>query len=413
MSRITHKSFIINIESKILIISLFIVVNCNSIIQATQLSVGIEHDLSKPTYGLHGPSSSQLSYDDKNGINLKGTINDLLGPPIKIANGFNNMISGSKMAGVGNSLKSGGAVLGIDAKLLEAYGGSHLLKGGLLMGGAAAKTGLATAIGGLPGKKISSIIEVPVKVVAMKDLAYGKAMTGLGKMKAAEAVASKTKGENMIKEGEQLKSQGINQMVQGATEGLQNLGNMVQQTSGNAATAFKLLPIILDLPMGQEPQQQQQIDTTKTSQQHMDSPHLTNNAGALTGGSLFGGLTSLIPGLANDPLLGNRSPMANLFSGQNPHNSYAAVLNSTNPLTNLLMNPSMNPFILPLGSISGGPLGQALSGKQPGLGGSSSLLGGQSSYNYNLFPGVKMSETTSSYLPNIALQQQQQQAVKV
>lgn len=377
---------------------------------AAQVSVGIDTDLSKPTYGLHGASSSAVTYDEKNGLNLRGTINDILGPPIKMANGFNNMLAGSNMAGLGASLKSGGAVLGFDAKMLEAMGGANLLKGGLLMGGAGAKTGAATIKGGPAGKKISSIIEVPVKVVAVKDLAFGKALTGLGKAKGAEALATKTKGASMIKEGDALKQQGLNQVLQGATEGMQNIGNMVQQTAGNAATAIKLLPIILDLPMGQQQteqqQQQQQVEQTKGRQQHSDL--MTHQGNSLTGGSLFGGLTSLLPGLAgsDSSTQTGHSPF-NLFGSNNlGHNGYAAVLNSTSPLTNLLMNPSLNPFLLPM-QIAGGPLGQSIMSKQPLNAADSANKGQQSTYNYNLFPGIKVSETMSSHLPNVMQQQQE------
>lgn len=372
---------------------------------AAQVSVGIQNDLSKPTYGMLSPSTSSVTYDEKNGLNVKGAISDILGPPIRIANGFGNMIEGSKLAGVGTSLKSGGALLGIDAKLLEAAGGANLLKGGLLLGGAAAKTGAATVLGGLPGKKISSIIEMPVKVIAMKDLATGKALAGLGKVKGTEAVLAKTKGAAMIKEGDALKAQGLNQVIQGATEGLQNFGNIVQQTAGNAATAIKVMPLVFDLPIGQEQQHIEQ-QTEKTSQQQYEStPHQLSGAPAsYTGGSLFGGLSSLLPGLSGgDPLLSaitggtsgtqNKSPF-NLFGSQN-HNGYAAVLNSNNPLTNLLMNQNANPFLYP---IMGGPLAQSLLGKQSSSTGQALISNGSSS-TFNLLPGLKVSETTSSHAP--------------
>lgn len=357
-----------------------LLVTCG-VCRAAQISVGIEHDMSKPTYGLHGQSSSSVTYDDKNGLNLKGAINDILGPPIKIANGFSNMISGGNMAGIGSSLKSGGAVLGIDAKMLEAAGGANLMKGGFLLGGSAAKTGLATALHGLPGKKISSIIEMPVKVMALKDLGIGKTLAGLGKVKGAEALAAKTKGDTMIREGEALKAQGMNQVLQGATEGMQNIGNFVQQTSGNAATAIKLLPIVLDLPMQDQQQQQQQVQQdTKTGRQQTTTDFYNHHP--LVGGSLFGGLSSMLTG-GNDPLTSlltgnvyqannnnyNRNPFS-LFGLPSSH-GYAAVLNTTNPLTNLLMNPAMNPFLLPLtGGLSnnlanGGPLAQSVSAKLP------------------------------------------------
>lgn len=386
------------------------------VIAAGQVSIGMDSDMSRPTYGMHGQSSSQVTYNDQNGINLKGAIQDILGPPIKMATGFNNMLTGSGMADVGHSLKANGAVLGFDSKLLEAAGGAHLLKGGFLLGKTGAKTAAATAAKGPVGKKISSIIEMPVKVVAMKDLATGKAMAGMGKVKGAEALAMKTKGATMIKAGETLKAQGLNQVLQGANEGFQNIGNAVQQTAGNAATAFKLLPIILDMPMQQQQQQQpiqQQVQQeTKTSGQYAYP-----TAHQMNGGSLFGGLGSLIPGLGKSsssmdpfaPFIGSSqtSPF-NLFGANNHAHSYAAVLNNTNPLTNLLMNSGSGGILYPIMS---GPLGQSLSGKQagtsggflgpiPGLG--STPIGQGESYTYSLLPGVTVRESVSSQMPEFA-----------
>lgn len=384
-----------------------------------QISVHTDHDMSRPTYGLAGQSSSALTYDEKNGLNLKGNINDILGPPIKIVNGLSQMLTGSSMAGAGSGLKTGGAMLGIDAKLLEAAGGTHLVKGGLLLGGAMGKTALATALGGLPGKKISSIIEMPVKVIALKDLATGKVLAGMGKVKGVEALATKAKGASLIKEGDALKAQGYNQVMQGANEGLTNLNNMFQQTAGNAATAFKLLPIILDLPTGQ---QEQQGATKQQSEQRADQ---SGAAHPISGGSLFGGLTSLLApngGGSSDTFVQmftggqNRSPF-NLFGGQNTnHNGgYAALLNNTNPLANLLMNPNLNPFLYPIG---GGPLSQSIVNRQPsanrpvgfGFGFNSAQ---PSSSNFNLFPGIKMSESSSSnYQPQQVTSGQQQQQLE-
>lgn len=446
--------------ARILICSLAIVlvgiiqspINCKM-----QVSIGIQHDMSKPTYGLQQPTSSQIQYDDKTGLSLKGTIGELLGPPIKIANGFGNIIHGGNMAGIGNSLKSGGALLGLDAKVLEAAGGAHLLKGGLLMGGAAAKHAAAGAIAGPTGQKISSIIEVPVKVVAVKDLASGKVLHGLGQMKQAEAQAIDTKGQTLVRDGNALKSQGLNQIIQGTQEGVQNIGNLVSKTSENVNSAIKYLPLIMEM----QSMQQQHTDTTKggqyaqqeehrPQQSHLKStPHQMgggSGSSGLTGGSLFGGLGSLMPGFSsNDPLglialtggnganIGtyqsgsNRNPFGSLFGASGPNPTYAAVMNSTNPLTNLLMNPGMNPFLLP---IAGGPLSQSLAFKQPigthessSASSSSSHNGQGTSFSYNLFPGVKVSETvSSSQLPttlatkiggNHHSQQQQQQQQQI
>lgn len=433
-------------------------------IGATQFSIGIEHDMSKPTFGLQGPTSSKIQYNDRDGLALRGTIGDILGPPIKMANGFHNVVSGSNMAGLGQSLRTDGAVLGVDAKLLEAAGGAKLLKGGLLLGGVGAKTALATAKAGPLGKKISSIVEFPVKVVAVKDIAAGTALKGLGQKKMGEAEQFREKGANMIQEGNQLKQQGYNQVMQGASEGMQNIGNMFQQTSQNAASAFKLLPILLDLPMGNEPQQtQQQIeqhptDSSKSPVQQTSFGHRQGQhggglfggsaAGAMTGGSLFGGLGSLLPGMSGgaDPLMGggghngpHRSPILDLisgvggsgFGGGNPNilppNGYAAILNATNPLTNLLMAPGMNPLLMPLsGGMNGGPLAQSAAMKGPQQQHTLSPFGfnsGATTSSFNLIPGLRITEKVSMHGPQdssaslkggqrIEQQQQQQQVIE-
>lgn len=364
-----------------------------------QVSVSVDSDLSKPTYGLQGQSSSQVSYTDQNGFNMKGAINDVLGPPIKIANGFSKYVAGSGLTGVGEKLKVNGAVIGFDSKLLEAAGGANLLKGGLLLGKSGLKTAGATALMGPAGKKISSIIEMPVKVVALKDLATGKALAGMGKVKGAEALAMKAKGTKMVKEGQVLKAQGLQQVLQGANEGIQNIGDGFQQMAGNAATAIKLLPIILDMPTQQQQTQvQQQQQDTKTPNQYTQSTSFQQNPG-----NLFGGLGSFLPGLGTstkDPsnALAHQSSPFNLFGG-NHANSYAAVLDSTNPLTNLLMNPGSS-MLYP---IMNGPLGQSISGKQPAFtnGQHSSPFGLQESYVYNLIPGLTYRETTSSQMPTL------------
>lgn len=397
--------------ARILNVALLLIVSNQLCFAANQVSIGVESDLSKPTYGLHGQSSSQLSYNDQNGFKVNGALNDFLGPPIKIANGFGKMIAGSGIVGVGEKLKANGAVLGFDSKLFEAAGGADLLKGGILLGATGAKTAAATAFKGPAGKKISSIIEMPVKVVAMKDLATGKALAGMGKVKGAEALAMKAKGTKMVKEGEALKAQGLNQVLQGTNEGMQNIGNGFQQLAGNAATAVKFLPIMLDMPMQQQQILQQQQQDTKTSGRDAQSPEFQANPNNLFGG--LPGLGSLIPGLgtgSQDPFTAftqshahQTSPM-NLFGG-NHANSYAAVLNSTSPLTNLLMNPGSG-ILYP---ILNGPLGQAISGKQPGstdlaqtgptTGLSSAPYGVQESYVYNFIPGLTVRESSSSQMP--------------
>lgn len=352
--------------------SLFVVIALiSNSASSISLSINVEHDMSAPTYGLQQPTSSQLTYDPQHGLNMKGTINDILGPPIKIANGFNSMLTGSSMAGVGSSLKAGGAVLGLDAKLLEAAGGANILKGGLLLGRAAGHKAVATALAGLPGKKIASIVEVPVKVVAVKDIAAGKVLKGLGAVKGVKAAAAINEGQALMEKGGALKKTGLSQVVEGATEGMQNIGHMVQQTANNAATAFKFLPLVLESE--QQQQQQAKEEATKSGadqQQHQQQQHQLQHhessakqaggSGApITGGSMFGGLASLLGGSGSS----NPDPLGGLFGSghhNNDHHGYAAVLDSASPLTNLLMNPNVNPFLYPM---AGGPLGQSLASK--------------------------------------------------
>lgn len=402
-------------ESKMyrfIINSVLILTICRASFAENQVSVSVESDLSKPTYGLKGQSSSQVSYTDQNGFNMNGAINDVLGPPIKIANGFSKYVAGSGLTGVGEKLKVNGAVLGFDSKLLEAAGGANLLKGGLLLGKTGLKNAGALALKGPVGKKISSIIEMPVKVVAMKDLATGKALAGMGKVKGVKALAMKAKGTKMVKEGEVLKAQGLKQVLQGANEGIQNIGDGFQQMAGNAATAIKLLPIILDMPMQEQQQQQQtqQIQQTQQTQQQQDTktPDQYTQSTSLqqSPSNLFGGFGSLLGGNTQDPFnaLTHQPSPFNLFGG-NHANSYAAVLDNANPLTNLLMNPGSS-ILYP---IMGGPLGQSVSSKSPRTsdlaysgpttGQHSAPFGLQESYIYNFIPGLTVRETTSSQMP--------------
>jgi hypothetical protein len=378
------------------------------------LSVGIDHDMTQPTFGLEGKTGSTIKYDNQNGLNLGGTISDLLGPPIRMANGFGNLIKGSNMATMGTGLKSGGALLGFDAKVLETAGAGNLLSSQLLMNAAQAKKNAAGEVAGPKGQKIASIIEIPVKVVAMKDLAEGKAFTALGAAKAAGANQMTNQGTNMLNEGQALKAQGINQIFQGASQGVQNIGNMVQKTTDNMNTAFRLLPLIWDMQQqdaaaastkGQQQLQQQQVAQQQqvTKQERpVSTPYQMSSP---TGGSFFGGLASLIPGLSSSALQGNHG------FGAGPNPSYAAVWNTTSPLTNLLMNPSLNPFLMPLTT---GPFGQAIVAKQPigtpeasnangGAGPKGGLLtsgAGSQSYDFSLLPGVRYRETVSAAVPS-------------
>lgn len=224
-----------------------------------QFSGSLDSDLSRPTFGLQGPSSSAVSYDEKNGLNMKGPVNDLLGPPIKIATGFNQLFSGTNMAGIGSGLQANGALLNFDSRILDALAGASMLKGGALLGGSAAKVGAAKILAGEPGKKIASIIELPVKLVGVKDLAAGKAIKSLSDLSAQEAQTSQTKGAELVRQGDAIKSQAMTQIMQGAAQGVQNIGNMVQQTTGNAAAAFRLLPTILEMQKPQRSPQQQQV----------------------------------------------------------------------------------------------------------------------------------------------------------
>lgn len=411
-------------------------VSVGSFVRAS-VNVGIEHDMTQPTYGLEGKTGSTINYDTKNGFNLGGTINDLLGPPIKIANGFNSIIKGNNMASMGTGLKTGGALLGFDAKMLETAGAGNLFKSQLLLSpfqqryGPAAtgqtKTNEATGqtktgdgyapaggdMGGFKtpkGQKIASIIEIPVKVVALKDLAEGKALTALGAAKAAGANQMTSKGQTLMSQGQALKSQGLNQIVQGATEGVQNIGNMFQRTSDNMNTAFKLFPLIMDMQAQDAAKGQQQVQQQQAQQQQqqvvkerpVSTPYQMSSP---TGGSLFGGLASLIPSLSSSALSGNHGP------GSGPNPSYAALWNTSSPLTNLLTNPAASPFLLPFTT---GPLGQAIVAKQPiGTAEASSANGapmrggllttgaGSQSFDFSLLPGVRYRETVSSALPGM------------
>lgn len=389
-------------------VSIFLILSLGYAVVAAQVKVDVNHDMTQQTLGFQSPSSSKVSYDDRNGLSVQGAIQNLLGPPIKIAHGFGNMFQGSNMAGIGSSLKNSGAIVGLDSKLLEAAGGASLLKGGLLLGGSAAKVGAATALKGLPGKKIASIIEMPVKIVALGDIAAGKALKTLGNAKSQEVQQTTQRGDEMIKQGDALRQQGLQQVLQGASEGAQNLGNVVQQTAGNAADAIRLLPIMMNMQNQQQhPVEQQEAVKSAlppTKQRSDSSPHQLQQS-TLTGGSLFGGLGSLLPGIGESPFShssvnGNGgSALSNLFGfGGDQNNGLAAVLSASNPFTNFLMNPSLNPILMPLGG-AGSSLGQGTktSAGSGGLFGVNLDRNGQSSTTtYNLFPGLRLRETISS-----------------
>lgn len=403
-------------------ISLFACLSLLSIVSSQvdgAVNVNIDHDLSEATYGLEGKTGSSIKYDQQNGLNLGGTVADLLGPPIKIANGFNSFVKGNNMATVGTGLKTGGALLGLDAKLFEAAGAGDIFKGNLLLNSLQRKhssggqttaqttaqmptqqTTQQVAVDSTPihmmlptkGEKIANIVEIPVKVVAMKDLMGGKMMNGIGAIKGAGASHLTNKGQDMMSQAQALKMSGINQMIQGANEGVQNLGNMFQRTAGNMQTAIKLAPLVWDM---------QQQDSAKGGQQQQvvkeqRPTSMAYQAAAPTGGSLFGGLASLLPN----------------FGAQGANPSYAAVLNATDPLMRLLTNQNMSPFLLPFTS---GPLGQSVALKQPigtevasgnPVGGGGPNRGGllttgqgSQSFDFSLLPGVRYRETVSGTMP--------------
>jgi len=413
-----------------------------------KMSVGIEHDLSRPTYGLEGKSSSQLNYDDRNGLKLGGTLNDILGPPIKIANGLGNLFKGSNLAGIGGGLRGGGALLGFDAKLLETAGAGNMFKGGLMLNGLQMKHNLGasqpagsqtkgeqqivqttdeaqSATKGGPnlgmlaapkGQKIASIIELPVKVVAMKDLMTGKALSGVGQMKGATAQAVDSTGQQLMAKGQALKSQGISQILQGATEGVQNLGNMFQKTSQDVNSAIKLFPLVWDMQQQESAANHEATKQRQQQQQHLvSSPHQLGashgSSSGLTGGSLFGGL---LGGLGSG-------------GGGAQSHDYAAVSSANNPLLGLLTNPAFKSSLLPLEPLAGGPLGQALGAKLPmGSGAGQANPGHTTSFILDAIPGIKYSEqmsfspnqqprmehhtqTSKAQAPIVQQQQQQQQ----
>lgn len=403
------------------------------VIGCISISVTADSDTSKSTLGLLNPTPPSIfHYDDKTGISMQGPVADIFGPPVKIADGFRQLFTGSTMAGLGNSMQSNGAILNLDAHMLEAAGAGHLLKGGVLLGGSAAKVGAATVLGGMPGKKIASVVEIPVKVVALKDLAAGKIMREMGQGKARDAEQSREKGAQMAKEGDSMKQKGMNQILQGATEGVQNMGNIIQQTTNNAASAMRLLPILLDMPAKGTEEQGQQADGTKSGTSSTTTN--TNKHPFSNPLNPFGGLASLFqPAVSGGGFMnGGQDPGAKLGNG------FAAVVNLTHPLAGMITNPSLNPFLLPitnaaanLGPIS--PITQGFGNKQPiGVSGASSLgsgasglnlfpspLGGphSNSFSYIPFPGVKVSETQTNQIPNLfgiklAGQQQQQQQIE-
>lgn len=332
---------------------------------AIQFKVKIEHDMSKPTYGLLGQSSSQLSYDSRNGLKLKGTIKDVLGPPIKVAKGVKNILKGSGMGGLGDvgaSMRSNGAILGVDVARLEANGGTSLLRGGLLRS-ISKSSDVANLVRRLPGQRMSSVIELPVKVVSLKDLAGGQ----------STAKDSATRGEA-------LRRQGMNQVIEGASEGVQNLNNMVQKATGDAASAFRLLPVIIDMQREEYEQEQKEKNEKQAKVENKSSA--THQQLSDTPNPLLGGLNSL---------LNHNGPQQAGFHDSQNH--YAAMLNADNPLTGLLMNPELNPILTP---ISEGPLAQSLADKlsvpSPQQVPNPNNIGHSITTRYRPFPDVQRTE---------------------
>lgn len=101
---------------------------------STHYSASVSSDMSKPTYGLQGATSSSIGYNSQDGLAIKGQLGDILGPPIKIASGIGNIVTGSALSGLGTSVSSGSAILGKDANLLQAFGQAEKLKGGAMYG---------------------------------------------------------------------------------------------------------------------------------------------------------------------------------------------------------------------------------------------------------------------------------------
>lgn len=343
---------------------------------AIQFKVKIEHDMSKPSYGLLMPTSSQLTYDPQNGLKLKGALKEVLGPPVKVVRGVKNILRGSRLGGlgaVGATMRTHGAVLGVDTHKLEATGASKLIERGLLrsVSGVGAGADLAGIVEDLPGRRLSSMIEVPVKVVSVRDLSSSRRSSARSEGRHAEDPALT---------GEELRRTGFNQVFEGASESVQNLGNMVSRASNDAATAFRLLPVVLDIQR-EEYEQEQKEKQKKAQEKSSADPGQTGAAS----NSLLASLTSI--------LTGDNANHAQLVSNQ--ENQYAAMLGAGNPLANLLMSSNLDPILTP---ISASPLTQSLQMKQllpePQVPNSSPI--GQSITNrYRPFPGVSLSETIS------------------
>lgn len=227
-------------------------------LDAIQLKVKIEHDMSKPSYGLLAPTSSHLTYDSRAGLKLKGTIQDILGPPVKVARGVKNILRGSGMGGLGastsSSMRSGAAILGIDTHRLEQAGASNLLENGLLRSvtGVKPEADVADIIQDTPGHKIANIIEIPIRVPSRRN--------NSGRNSAGQP-------DNVASNGEALRQMGIKEIFEGASEGVQNLGSMVSRATGDASSAFRLLPMIIDMQREDYEQEQKQ----KQSKQNQSS----------------------------------------------------------------------------------------------------------------------------------------------
>lgn len=200
---------------------------------AIQFKVKIEHDMSKPTFGLLAPTSSKLTYSSRKGLQLEGTVQEILGPPVKVARGVNNILRGT-----GAINDNGAAILGIDTRRLEAAGADRLISDGLLR--SASHPSIVDIVQDLPGREVSNIVEVPVKVPSLRH--------SLGRSNNGEA----------------LRREGIKEVFEGASEGVRNIGNIMSRASSDASTAFRLLPMIID--MQREDYEQEQAQKSKRRQ---------------------------------------------------------------------------------------------------------------------------------------------------
>lgn len=222
--------------------------------------------------------------------------------------------------------QQGDAMVGVDANILEQLGGAKIVKGGLLLGAAGAKKAIATAKAGIVGKKVASIVEIPLKVVALKDIIAGKKLLAAGKLldlkkdmfgnkfnPQQSPIANQDQGpvqQQPIKGSEiavpsrptPFGGLGVNPMDFG-------------QVANQAATMVRLMPLVLE--NFQAPDFKKQSDNTN---------------------QLLNGL-SVFPSVS-------QPTVANQQSQSVPN--LAAIINPTHPLLGMLSNPGLKPFLMPI-----------------------------------------------------------------